>query len=399
MVSRRQKLILILTIGVVVCGGLAGVSLAYSPSLTVVHEYEDHSQTLADVAYAEQFDIVFSLDEEGGFYAYQIQRDRVDQINEFEAGHALTVGEGVVYIAAADTLWAFDVEAGELTELTQLEAHPPAIAYDEARDVVWTVGNGTVYGYDATDGSEYMTYTAHTGGIETIAVRGDYIATGTTWSDEVVVYNVESEEVAFEPDLPDDVGQVGAVHITAGDELIVGTGAEEGDVVAMFDIVQEEQIISYREHIFSVSAVEYDQEHDVIISMGFDNTIKFYDVEAGEVATVYEHPDTIYTGDLDTRNDLLWVGDGEERSGTVTGIDVFYQEPTPTQTPTPTESETPSPTPDMTPSATPETTPDETNDQTEDETPTTPGDDGAGFGPVLAFLVFVGLALLAARTR
>jgi len=375
---------------------LAGVGLAYSPSLDVVHEYEDHSHKLADVEYAGQFDIVFSLDEEGGFYAYQVQPEQVEQITEFEAGHALAVGDGVVYVAAADTLWEFDVAAGELTELTTLEAHPPAIDYDETRDMVWTVGNGTVYGYDAADGSEEVRYTEHTEGIETIDVRGDYVATGTTFSDELVVYDIPAGEVAYEPDLPDDVRQVGSVHITAGDELVVGTDAENDSLVGVYDIVQKEPILEYREHIFSVSEVAYDEEHDVVISMGFDNTVKFFDVEAGAVAAVYEHPDTIYAGALDTRNDILWVGDGEQRSGTVTGIDVFFEAtptPTPTLTPTPVETATPEPTPTPQPAT---ATPADTGS---DDTPTSTGEDGPGFGIGLAVLAIVGLALLAARNR
>lgn len=376
--------------------GLAGVGLAYSPSLDVVYEYEDHSNQLVDVEYADQFDIVFSLDKQGGFYAYQVQQEQVEQINEFEAGHALAVGDGVVYIAAADTLWEFDVAAGELTELTTLEAHPPAIDYDETRDMVWTVGDGTVYGYDATDGSEQMRYTEHTEGIETIDVRGDYIATGTTFSDELVVYDVPAEEVAYEPDLPDDVKQVSSVHITAGDGLVVGTDAEDDSLVAVYDIVQKEPVLEYREHIFAVSAVTYDEKNDVVISMGFDNTVKFFDVEAGEVAAVYEHPDTIYAGDLDTRNSVLWFGDGEQRSGTVTGIDVFFEAtptPTPTPTATPTETATPEPTPE------PETTPTPAAGSGSDDTPTSTGEDGPGFGAGLAVLAIVSLALLAARHR
>lgn len=375
----------------VVVVGLASVALAYNPSLAVVHEYDDHSNTLVDVAYAEQFDLVFSLDQAGGFFVYQVRQEAAERITEFEAGHALAVGQEAVYIAAADTLWAFDVEGGELTEVTQLPAHPQSIAFDEAREVVWSTGNGTVFGYHVPNGSEYTTYTEHTGGLQDIAVRGDYIATGTTWSDEVVVYDIAAEEVAYEPALPNDVGQVGAVHITADDDLVVGTGADEGDVVGLFDLDDQEPVVQYREHTFSVSDVEYDADHDVIVSMGFDNTIKFYDVEADEVATVYQHPDTIYAGDLDTRNDLLWFGDGEERSGTVTGLDVFFEEPTPTPTPVETTMSA------ATPPSTPERTTDEGAAPTPAVTPTASGEDGAGFGVGLAIVALIGAALMVRR--
>ncbi|PSQ60437.1 MAG: hypothetical protein BRD23_02110 [Halobacteriales archaeon SW_9_67_25] len=365
---------------------LAGAGLAYSPSLDVVHEYEDHSTQLVDVEYAHSLDIVFSLDEGGSLYAYPVQ-EGAQQIREFEAGHALTVADDVVYIAARDTLWEYDVAAGEVTELTTLPVHPQAIDYDEARDMVWVGGDGTVYGYDAADGSERMTYTEHTEGVGALAVHGDYVATGTATSNEVVVYHVENEAVAFEPELPDDVRGVGSVHITNGDELLVGADAEDDSFVAMFDIVAGESVVEYREHIFSVPGVAYDEDNDVIISMGLDNAVVFYDVEADEVATVYEHPDTIYAGDLDTRNDLLWVGDGEQRSGTVTGVDVFF-EPTPTPTPEPTPE----------PTATPELTPESTPEPQPEDTPT-PGGDGPGFGVGLAVLAIISLALLAARKR
>ncbi len=377
-----------LVLACLVVGGMVGVVGAYSPSLDVVHEYDDHTNTLVDVEYDSEFDIVFSLDQDGTFVAYGPQDENPAPITSFDAGHALTIGDGAVYIAAADRLYQFDVEAGNLTELATLPVHPPAIAFDATREVVWVAGNGTVHGYDAADGSEYQTYSPHSGAIEDIAVRGDYVATGTTWTDEAAVYDADAGDVVFEPTLPDDVGQVGAVHLTENGELVVGTGADDGDVVAMFDIATGETLAEYREHLFSVSAVEYLADQDVIASMGFDNTVKFYDVEAGEVAAVYEHPDTIYTGDLDTRNDLLWLGDGEQRTGTVTGIDVFYEAPTPTPTQTPPETtmaqgSDPSPTPEPDP----------------EPTPTTTSANGPGFGLAVAVFALVAVAAFLRRTQ
>jgi PGF-CTERM protein len=276
--------------------------------------------------------------------------------------------------------------------------HPQAIDYDEARDLVWVGGDGTVYGYDADDGSERMSYTEHSEGIGALDVHGDHVATGTALSNEVVVYHVENEEVAFEPAMPEDIRGVGSVHVTSGDDILVGADAEDDSYVAMFDIVSGETTVEYREHIFSVPGVEYDEDNDVIISMGLDNRVIFYDIEADEVATVYDHPDTVYAGDLDTRNDLLWVGDGEQRSGTVTGIDVFF-EPTPTPTPEPTPTPTPEPTPEPTATPVPTDTPTPAPATGGDQTPTATGEDGPGFGLGLAVLVVLGLALLATKRR
>jgi PGF-CTERM protein len=362
-------------VSIVLLLGMAGVAMAYSPSLDVVHEHDAHTTSVADVEYDHQTDLVYSLDDDGTFVAYQIQQESASVVETFDAGHALANGDGVVYVAAGDTLWEYDPAEANLTEVSTMPVHPPAIAYDERRDVVWAAGDGNVTGYNVSDGGTYMRYAAHSDGVETVAVQGDYVASGTTWKNEVVVYDVADDEVAFEPDLPDDVGQVPAVALTEDEELIVGTGANESDVVAMYDVTSGEQLAQYREHIFSVSEVEYDAEHDVIISLGFDNTAKFYDVEAGEVAAVYEHDDTIYAGDIDTRNDLLWVGDGEDQPGNVTGIDIFVEPETPSPTATEMDTSTPA----------------------ESETPT--AGDGPGFGVAVALLALVSAALFAARRQ
>jgi WD40 repeat protein len=382
-----KRAIFAIAFAMVVIAGTSGVSVAYDPSLEVIHEYDDHASSLVDVEYNPQGNTVFSLGENGSFIAYDIQNDSVEEITNFEAGHALTVGDGTVYIAARDTLWAFDVASGELTERTTMEVHPQAIDYDDSRGVVWVGGDGTVYGYDADDGSVYTTYSAHSEGIVDIHANGDYIASGAGFSNEAVVYDVEAEEVAFRPTLPDDVRSVSAVHVTGGGGLILGTDAEDGSLVRAYDIAEQEQLVEYREHIFAVSALEYDEEHDIIISMGFDNTVKFFDVDADEVTTVYEHADTIYAGDIDTRNDALWIGDGEQRAGTVTAIDIFFEQSTPT----------PEPTADPTPESTPESTSDATVTTADTPEPTATAEEGSGFGLAVALFSMTGTAFLLAR--
>lgn len=305
---------------------MAGPASGYLPASEPVHRYDDHSATLQDVVYSPEHDVVFSLDEESGFIAYDVEQadvvfsDRVDMDNE--RGHALAAGNGTVYIADGNTLWTFDPVQEGYEALASLEHHASAMDYDDDREMVWVAGHQTVYGYDADNGSLVQSHRAHTDGLSDIAVEGDHVASATTWSDEVVVYDVEAEEIVFEPDLPADVGRVPSVDVTADAELIVGTGAEEGDLVRMYDIEDRVPIAEYREHAFGVSAVEYHPVHDVIVSTALDNTVTFYDVSAGSVAAEHQHDDTIMTADLDTGDDILWFGDGEQRSGTVTGLSV-----------------------------------------------------------------------------
>jgi hypothetical protein len=302
---------------------LLGTVAAYSPALEIAHEYSDHGGTLVDIEYDEQFDIVWSLDENGTFVGYEVSNDDVGMVHAgFDAGHALAVGNGSVYIAEANTLWEFDVADGNLSELGTLDEHVGAMAYDAQRDVIWAGGVETVYGYNAGDGSEFARYTPHSDGIETIDVRGDYIASGTTWQPELVVYDVEGEEVVLEPELS-NVGGVTATHLTESGDVIVGTrGDGADDLVAAYDVETGDRLVGYRAHIFGVSSVEYVPATETIISAGGDNTVKFFDVNEGSVIEQYQHADTIYTADLDRTNDLLWFGDGEERVGTVTGLDI-----------------------------------------------------------------------------
>lgn len=389
MERRLGMLLAIAVLSVLTVGTVAG----YSPALEITHEYSDHGGTLADVEYDAQYDITWSLDENGTFVAYEVGNEEVGlAYDQFEVGHALAVGDGSVYIAEADTLWEFDVKAGEMSELGTLNEHPGAMAYDAERDVIWAGGQETVYGYNTDDGSEYASYSPHSDGIETIDVRGDYIATGTTWKSEFVVYDIEQEDIVLEPEL-DAVGGVTATHLTENGDVVVGTrGDDADDLIAMYDIESGDQLVSYRKHIFSVSEVKYEPDTETIISTGFDNTVKFYDVNEQAVIEKYQHEDTIYTADLDQTNDLLWIGDGEERTGTVTGLDIEDQEPDTTEGGADTDAET---------ASGDESSGDKGESAGDEKGAADNGDssdaDGPGFGVIVGLIALVTVALIGRR--
>lgn len=225
-------------------------------------------------------------------------------------------------------LWAYDVEDDQRSQLGTLEDHAGAMEYDHERDIIWVAGGVQVTGYSADDGSVVTSHREHTDELSALAVHGEYVATATTFGDEVIVYDVAEETVAFEPELPADVLGVGDLALTNDDELIVATDAEDNSYVAMFDLDTEDELLSYREHIFLPSSVEYVEEVDMIVTTGFDNHVLFYDVGAGAVVEQYPHDDTIYEGSLDRHNGLLWIGDGEPEEegqpgdGTISGLDV-----------------------------------------------------------------------------
>lgn len=302
-------------------------ALAFAPALEVAHEYGGHDAEIRDVEYDAASGVVWSLDKSGGLVGYDVAEGSTVVTESFEQGHALALGPGLVFVASGSTLWAYEIDSGERVEAAQLQDHVAGLAYDEEREVVWTAGHETVYGHDVHDGSVVASHEEHTDGMSSIAVHGDYVASGTSWQDEVVVWDIESEEVAWQPEFPEDVGKIGAVGFTQDGRLLVGTDAEDGSLVGLYDVEAQATEVEYREHVFSVSGVAYDASADVIVSTGFDNTVKFYDVAEDALAAEYEHGDTIYTADLDAGNDLLWFGDGEDGPGTVTGLDVSAQEP------------------------------------------------------------------------
>jgi PGF-CTERM protein len=384
--NRRGQVLLALGI----CSLLtAGVAAAYSPALEVTHEYTDHGGTLVDVEYDEQHDTVWSLDENGTFVAYQVGNEEIGlKTDQFSVGHALAVGDNTVYIAAANTLWEFDVVAGNLSELATLEEHAGAMAYDPQRDVVWTTGLGTVYGYDAENGSEVRRYSPHSDGIETIAVQGEYVATGTTWAPDLAVYDVAAEEVVLRPEFT-NVGGVTATQFTEDGDLIVGTrGDGADDLIATYDVESGERLLGYRAHIFGVSHVAYEPTTETIISTGGDNAVRFYDVDRGTVFAEYGHEDTIYTADLDRRNAILWLGDGEERVGTVTGLDIDDTESAETTTAATTEDTDGSDTTATDTADAPATTAQQTTDT-----------EGPGFGLGVAAIAALLVALIVRRRR
>lgn len=317
-------------VGLILVLFVAPGALAFTPALEVADEHTEHEGKIQDLEFDEGNGIVWSLSKDGGgLVGYDVDEGTVVAREQVETGHGLAVGDGVVYVASGHTLWSYDVDADELSQLAQLQDVVAGLAYDDQRDLVWTAGHQTVYAHDASNGSLIASHEEHTDGMSSIAVHGDYVVSGTTWQDEVVVWDVESEEVVWQPDFPEDVGKIGAVDFTDDGRLLVGTDAEDRSLVGMYDVDAREPLATYREHVFGVSGVDYHSTADVIVSTGLDNTVKFYDVAEGSLAAEYEHEDTIYTADLDEERNLLWFGDGEDQPGTVTGLDVSDQDEAP----------------------------------------------------------------------
>ena len=312
---------------VLLCAVLAvGTAAAFAPTFEMAHQHDVHEDQVVDVEYADYHDVVYSLDENGLFAAYDVGEAQFEFSWEFEDGHAIAASEDAVYIASGETFWEYSVSTAEFINHGTLDTHPEAMVYDDERDVVWIGGHETVHGYFATNGSAYMDYNVHSEGIGTLDIYEDYIVSGTTWETEVVVYDVENEDVVYEPDLPDDTQGVSAVNLLDTDALLVGAlGDDANDLVAGYDVEEESLLLEHREHIFGVSFVGYEPHNDLIISTGFDNTIRFYDHETDSIVEEYEHDDTIYTASYDYPNSLLWIGDGEERDGVVSGIDIHYE--------------------------------------------------------------------------
>jgi WD40 repeat protein len=370
---------------------------AYQPALEPVHAHDGPASQIQDLAYDADRDTIWSVSKDGGVIGYNPAEDGIVAERGFSQGHAVALGDSQVYAAAGDQLWTFDLEAEEWSELTKLQDHAADMAYDAENDVIWVGGGQTVTGYDASDGSVVASHDEHTDGLETIAVHGEsgLVASGTTWADEVIVWDSQAETVAHEPDVPSDVGSISALSFTVDGELLIGTDAEDNSWVGMLDLDAGNVVAEHRVHVFAVSEVLYDDERDVIVSTGFDNSIRFYDVDAEDMITAHEHADTIYTADLSMEDDLLWVGDGEERTGQVTGIDVSDVSDSGTE-------ETDDTTQDPNEGADMETgddTSDDTGDQeTQDGTGSDSGDE-ASESPlgVWTGLAAVGVALVAAR--
>lgn len=323
---------LVLVAGTVVFG--LGVGTVAALDVAVTHEHSAHEHQISDVAYDAQHDTVWSIDkgpgEESAVLAgYSVEAAEVVVTEEFDDGHALAVGDGVVYVADGHTLWEFDVASEEATELTAMDVTAGGMAFDGDRGLVWIAGGGEghVVAYDAENGEEVKRHTAHTpDGLNDISVNGEYVATVATWEPEVVVYDVDKDEVAFEP-LPDaiaedDEGNLVSVHLTESDDLVLGGG---WDTVFVYDVATREVRTEYAAHSWGVAAIGYDESADVIVSAGTGNSLAFFDAEADAVLKTYGHDDTIYAADVDTTNGIVWFGDGEDRPGTITGLEMTVE--------------------------------------------------------------------------
>lgn len=390
-------------IAVVFLTGLViGTAMALAPTFEPVHEHDAHDSSLGEVAYDASNDIVWSIDGDGTFVGYYVSDESIVVEEDLGMGHAIAIGDEQVYVAAGDHLYAVDVDEGSITTLqSELAAHPSAMAYDAARELIWIAGHDEVHAYDL-DGELDRSISPGEGEPHDIAVNDEYVAWTTGFNDEVIVWDIDAESVAYEPDFPDgyEAAMTVGIDLTDANELIVGTDGE-GSMVAMFDIEEEAVVVEYREHIFSVNQVAYHAAENVIVSGGADNQIVVYDVAEDTVLERHDHSDTVFAVSLDLTNDLLWVGDGEERSPTVMGLAFAAADPTPTPAPEPT------PTPDITPTPTPDTTSaDDTPTPEPADTPTpegedtpTPVDDQPGFGALIGGIALLAVAFLARRYR
>lgn len=365
----------------------AGSVVAFSPPLEVVHTHSAHEGAIVDVEYDQRFDVTWSLDEGGTFVGYAVGEAAVEVTHDFEQGHAIAVGDAAVYVAAGDTLWSYDVPAGEINEVGTLAVHPQDMAYDADRGAVWIGGQGTVHGYDVADGTEIGNYSVHSDGVGVVDARGDYVVSGTTWEPEVVVYDVEAGEVVAEPTLPADTQGVSAAALVGDDTLLVGAlGDDANDFVGAYDLAADRWRFSHREHVFGVTGLAREPISDLVVSTGGDNTVKFYDPESDSIVEEYVHEDTIYAASLDDANGLVWLGDGQERDGVVSGLDIRAE---------PAGGET----------ADEETAGEETVHEGDGSGATataggveeTPGGDGPGFGVAAALLALAVGAALARR--
>lgn len=313
---------------------LLGMSVGVVAALEVTpsHEHTSHEYHVEDVAYDEEYDIVWSIDnnvteESVTFVGYDVSAEEVVVEETLNTGHAIADGEGVVYIADDNQLWEFDVESQEKTKLTEIAHHTGAMKYDANRDLLWLGQAGDVVALDASDGEEVMRHSEHgEGGIASLSVSEDYVASVRTWEPDPIVYDIENEEVAFEP-LPESIenkedGNIVSVHLTGSGKVILGGG---WDSVFMYDIESQELQAQYAAHAFGAHDIEYLDSRNLIISTGFGNHVAFYDVEADRILETYDHGDTIYASDLDRSNDIIWYGDGEDPpDGTVTGLQMTF---------------------------------------------------------------------------
>lgn len=376
---------------------IVGSAAAFAPALEIVHQHDEHEGEVVDVEYGDYHDVVWSIDADGTFAAYVVGEETVEFTWDFDEGHALATSEDAVFIASGDTLWEFDVPEGEFNELGTLDTHPEDMVYDGERHVVWIGGHETIHGYDADNGSEYMSYTEHSEGIGSLDVAGDYIVSGASWESEVVVYDVSTEEVVYEPELPTDTQGISALNLLDEETLLLGAlGDDANDFVAAYDVAEEQLLLEHREHIFGVSFVGHEPHNDLIVSTGLDNTVKFYDHETDAIVEEYPHEDTIYTASYDYHNSLLWLGDGEERDGLVSGLDIYYEEETTDDAPA---GDDPGDETDDTPAGDADDEIEDTDDDPEDTVEDGEDDGMPGFGPTAALVALSSLIFYTIRQR
>lgn len=370
----------------------------YAFSVSEEHRHTAHEYDVTDIEYDGANEMVWSVahnpGEEGNqLVGYDITSGSVSVTQQFNGGNALAVDDGTVYVVAGSSLEAYDIDTGEVEQVTLLSEPAGDLEYDAERDWLWLAGGfGTVWAVDPSTGETVFEHTEHTDdeGIADLSIQGDHVASVLTWEPEVVVYDIAANESVDAPHadalVENEDDNIASVELTDDGGLIMGG---DTDQIALVDVETGEERLSYRGpgHAWGVVQLEYHEERDVIASTDLDGGVAFYDVDAREALGSHDTGgEAVPAADVDVTNDRLWVGLEGEGGGPVLGLSMTFDEATPTPTPTPTPTDTPTPTPtDPTPTPTP--------------TPDSGGDGSPGIGILGTVLALMVVGYLMARRR
>ncbi len=356
----------VVTAVVVVVLLLVAAGAVYAFTVSEEHRHTEHEYDVTDLEYDAENDMVWSIahnpGEEGNhLVGYDIASGSVSVTQQFNGGNALAVGSGTVYVVAGSSLEAYDIDTGEVEQVTLLSEPAGSMEYDAERGWLWLAGGfGTVWAVDPSTGDTVFEHTEHTDdeGIADLSIQGDYVASVLTWEPEVVVYDIAADEPVDAPHadalVEEEGDNIASVELTDDGGLLLGG---DTDQIALVEVETGEVRLSYSGpgHAWGIAQLEYHEERAVIASTDLDGGVAFYDVEAREALGSHDTGgEAVPAADLAETNDRLWVGLEAEGGGPVLGLSMTFDEATPTPTSTPTPTDSPSPT-DPTPTPTPET--------------------------------------------
>jgi len=214
-------------------------------------------------------------------------------------------GDTLVTASGDKSIRIWNMTTGECTHI--LNGHTSGvccISYDDVEKIIVSGSwDKTIRVWNLKNG-ESKILRAHVNGVRCLQVKGNKMISGA--SDKIIfVWNLAQGQC--ELILKGHEAGVYCLEFS-GNKLISGSGDA---TMRVWDLTTGQCTKILKGHTGDVYCLKF--HRNLLVSGSGDKTLRVWDLESGEFLRNMQHPDSVYTVDLDNRNSLVITGCGDNR--------------------------------------------------------------------------------------